>query len=92
MVWRITAGPIDHAEPGYDGRGWLWELSRDDEHRRVFVQVSGTALAVSSGLATETEVAITTSGASEVEKLLDTDDPPRMVVCTTEGCDPVEPE
>ena len=40
MTWAIVGGPVDHAEPGYDGRGWLWELRRGEAYRRVFVQIS----------------------------------------------------
>jgi hypothetical protein len=90
VPWAIAGGPLDHAEPGYDGRGWLWELRRGEEYRRVFVQISGTALAVSSGLASETRLAIATRGASEVEKVLAADEPPRMVSCTTAGCAAVD--
>lgn len=91
MPWAITGGPLDHAEPGYDGRGWLWEIRQGDEYRRVFVQISGSALASSRGLAGETERAIATRGASEVEKVLAEDDPPRMIGCSTLGCGPMVP-
>jgi len=91
VTWTIVGGPVDHAEPGVDGRGWLWEIKRGDDVRRVFVQVSGTAFAVSQGLAPETELAIATRGGSELDKILEEDEPPRLVSCTTAGCAASEP-
>jgi hypothetical protein len=88
VVWIVIAGPTDHAEPGVDGRGWVWDLQRDDEVRRVFVQVSGTAFAVTRRLAAETEAAIATRGGSEVDKVARLDDPPRVINCSTMGCTP----
>jgi hypothetical protein len=81
-----VAGPIEHAEPGVDGHGWLWELRRGDDVRRVFVQVSGTAFALATGLAAETDAAIATRGGSEVDKVAHLEDPPRVISCTTAGC------
>jgi hypothetical protein len=52
----------------------------------VFVQVSGTALAVSRGLAADTEQAIATRGGSEVDKATRMESPPRVINCTTVGC------
>jgi hypothetical protein len=89
--WEIAGGPFDHAEPGYDGRGWLWDLRRGEVIQRVFVQVSGTALAVAEGtLSEDTRLAIETRGASEIEKITALNDPPRMIDCTTMGCAAVE--
>ncbi len=88
MTWAVVGGPIDHAEPGVDGRGWIWELQRGDETRRVFVQVSGTAFAVTRGLASDTGAAIATRGGSEVDKAAHLEEPPRVISCTTVGCAP----
>jgi len=92
VAWTVIEGPIDHAEPGYDGRGWLWGLRKGDQFRRVFVQISGTALAVRGGVASDTKAAMVTRGASEVDKVLGLAEPPRMISCTTAGCAPVEAE
>ena len=92
MTWDVSSGPVDHAEPGVDARGWLWELRRGADMRRIFVEVSGTAFAVSRGLAADTERAIATRGGSEVDKAARTEDPPRRIRCSTLGCDPVAPE
>lgn len=89
MPWTITAGPLDHAEPGVDGRGWLWEIQRGDEARRVFIEVSGTALASTKGLARDTKFAIATRGASLIDELLELEDPPRLIKCSTAGCSEV---
>jgi hypothetical protein len=90
VPWTVSAGPVDYADPGVDGHGWLWELQRNDESHRVFVQVSGTAFAVSQGLASDTELAIATLGGSEIEKILEYDELPRLINCTTQGCVVVE--
>lgn len=92
MTWDVVGGPIDHVEPGVDARGWVWVLMRGAEVRRVFVEVSGTALAASRGLAAATEHAIATRGGSEVDKVARTDDPPDRIRCSTTGCGPVMAE
>jgi hypothetical protein len=96
MPWEITGQIGPHAEPGYDGHGWLWELTRENRPaRRVFVQIAGTAWAVHDrggvGLASDTAQAIATEGRSEVERLLNDEEPPRMIGCTTVGCNPIAP-
>ncbi len=94
MPWKISGEIGPHSEPGYDGRGWLWELEQEGrEARRVFVQIAGTAWSVcargGAGLASETREAIETEGRSEVERVLGMDEPPRMIGCSTYGCNPV---
>jgi hypothetical protein len=91
MAWEVVGGPIDHAEAGVDARGWLWELRRGDEVRRIFVQVSGTALASAlESIASDTASAIATQGGSEVDKASRLEDPPRVVSCSTLGCTPAD--
>jgi hypothetical protein len=90
MAWHVIGGPTDHAEPGVDGRGWLWELRRGDDVRRVFIEVSGTAFAVSRDLAADTELAISTRGGSEIDKVTSLDEPPRRIRCSTAGCWPLD--
>jgi hypothetical protein len=92
VTWVVVGGPIGHAEPGVDGRGWLWEIKRCDDYRRVFVEVSGTALAAGGGIAEDTVRAIATEGGSVVDALLDQDDPPRVVKCSTHGCRSADPD
>jgi hypothetical protein len=86
VEWEVVGGPIDHAEPGVDGSGWVWVLRRGEEVRHVFVQISGPALAVSRGLAADTEQAIATRGGSEIDKAARMESLPRLINCTTVGC------
>jgi len=90
MPWTVIGGPIDHAEPGVDGRGWIWELTRDNDFRRIFIEISGTALASTSGVAHETAEAIATRGGSVVDTWLADEDSPRIVKCSTAGCRPAK--
>lgn len=95
MAWEINGQVGPHSEAGYDGHGWLWELTQEDrESRRVFVQIAGTAWAVHEaagpGLSSDTRRAIETEGRSAVERLLGEDEPPRMIGCSTYGCSPME--
>lgn len=96
MAWEISGQIGPHTEPGYDGHGWLWELTQEDrEARRVFVQVSGSAWAVheagGAGLSSDTREAIATEGRSMVEQVLADDEPPRMIGCSTDGCRAMNP-
>lgn len=92
MAWEI-AGPLGpHTENGYDGSGWLWELQKDGEARRVFVLVSGSALASDHVQCDDTADAIRTEGRSEVERVASLDDPPRIVKCTSTIVEDVYPD
>lgn len=86
-MWHIagTLGP--YARSGYDASGWLWEIERDHVAKRVLVEVTGTALAVSREyLPEDTRAAIDTEGRSEVDRVLGLEEPPRVIVCGTTGC------
>lgn len=86
-VWKLNGQVGPHSRSGADAEGWLWEIQRGETARRVLVEVTRTALAVRpSTLPGDTEAAITTEGHSEVTKLLQMDDPPRVVTCGTAGC------
>ena len=70
-----------------DANGWLWEVGREGETRRVLVEVSGSAWATEPELLPdETAEAIRTEGRSQVERVLDAQDPPRVIQCGTKGC------
>lgn len=89
MAWTISGSLGQESRPGYDSSGWLWELTDDGNARRVLVEVTGSALAISERggpLPEETREAIRTEGRSEVEKVLAHNDPPRVIVCGTTGC------
>lgn len=96
MAWEIAGqlGPL--SEPGVDGSGWLWELHRGEgqgfEARRVFVEISGSALASSNMPSTATVAAIESEGRTEVERVAQMDDPPRVIKCSTHGIRDVFPE
>jgi hypothetical protein len=83
VAWQIAGQVGPHTEPDYDGSGWLWELTRDGDARRVFVLVSGSALASAHVPCDDTAEAIRTEGRSEVERVAALDDPPRIVRCLT---------
>jgi hypothetical protein len=83
MAWEVAGQIGPHTEPGYDGSGWLWELHRDGEARRVLVLVSGSALASEHVQPEDTAEAIRTEGRSEVSRVAALDDPPRIVKCSS---------
>ncbi len=86
-MWTTNGNLGPHARSGVDASGWLWEIVRDGEKRRVLVEVSGSALASSeASLPGETAAAIRTEGHSEVVKALRLDEPPQVIVCGTMGC------
>lgn len=86
-MWTINGNIGPHARSGVDASGWLWEIEREGEERRVLVEVSRSALAsTESSLPGETAAAIRTEGHSEIVKILRLDEPPRLIACGTIGC------
>jgi hypothetical protein len=86
-MWEIIGSLGPYARSGFDAGGWLWEIQRDGDAKRVLVEVTGSALASSiDSLPEDTRTAIQTDGRSEVAKILDLTDPPRVIVCSTAGC------
>jgi hypothetical protein len=86
-MWQIVGNLGPYARSGFDAGGWLWEIEREDVAKRVLVEITGTALAVSREyLPDETRAAIETEGQSEVDKVLAANEPPRVIVCGTMGC------
>ena len=93
--WEIAGQVGPHAGAiGVDAHGWLWEIRRGREGsvgdvRRVLVEVTGSAWAVDRAtLPDDTAAAIDSEGESEVEKVLELDDPPQIILCGTAGCWP----
>jgi hypothetical protein len=92
-MWEIAGNLGPYARSGYDASGWLWEIERGKEAKRVLVEITGTALAVTpDSLPDDTRAAIETEGESEVGKVLNFEEPPRIVVCGTAGCRQIGPE
>jgi hypothetical protein len=88
MAWRLDAssGPFPAPWEGRDATGWVWEIYSDEQPRRILVEVSGTAMTIADEyLPEETRLARATSGRSEVEKVLELDDPPRRISLGTTG-------
>src|SRR5438093_1620567 len=46
MTWTINNNLGPESRSGVDAGGWLWEIERDGEARRVLVEITGAALAV----------------------------------------------
>jgi hypothetical protein len=92
-MWEIIANLGRYARSGFDADGWLWEIQRGDEAKRVLVEISRSALtSTDAGLPQDTRDAIATEGQSEVAKVLDVEEPPRVIVCTTSGCRALGPD
>lgn len=86
-MWTINGNLGPRSRSGVDASGWLWEIARDGEARRVLVEISGSALAsTESSLPGETAAAIRTEGHTEVLKVLRLDQPPQVIACGTMGC------
>lgn len=88
MPWNISGQVEPHSRSGVDAHGWLWEIERDGEERRVLVEVAGTVWAihgVGGQLFEQVRQAIETEGLSEVERVVEMDEPPRVISVTTNG-------
>jgi hypothetical protein len=87
MPWEIGGQVEEHRRPGVDASGWLWEIRRGEDARRVLVEITGTARAVDQdSLLEETRQAIESEGRSQVERVLSEDTPPTIIQCGTNGC------
>jgi len=85
--WKIGANLGRHARTGVDARGWLWEVTSHDQIARVVVELSGTAWSSDPRrLPEDTRQALETDGRAELLKILDQDDPPRVIHCGSNGC------
>ncbi len=87
MSWEISAGLGPLGRPGGGARGWLWEITRGDKVARVAVEISGSAWSSDPRrLPDDTRQALETDGRAELLKVLDMDDPPRVIRCGPAGC------
>jgi hypothetical protein len=87
MGWEIRANLGTHVRTGVDARGWLWGITRGAEVAQVVVETSGTAWSSDRlRLPEDTRRALETDGRTELLKVLDQDNPPRVVRCGSSGC------
>jgi hypothetical protein len=86
MLWQIKSGPAEVNSTGFDAVTWRWVLRNrsDKDEISVLVAVSGTAAAsAAESLPDATAEAIRTQGRSEIEKVLDSPEPPRLIELDT---------
>ena len=87
MGWEIGANLGRHARTGVEAHGWLWEITRHDQVAHVVVELSRTAWSSDPRrLPKDTRQALETDGRAELLKILDQDDPPRVIHCGSSGC------
>jgi hypothetical protein len=68
----------------------LWEITRGAQVAQVVVEISGTAWSSDPlRLPEDTRHALETDGRSELLKVLDRDEPPRVIRCGPDGCSPL---
>jgi hypothetical protein len=87
VSWEIRANLGRHVSTAVDARGWLWELTRGTQVAQVVIEISGTAWSSDPlRLPEDTRQALETDGRTELLKVLDHDDPPRVIRCGSCGC------
>jgi hypothetical protein len=85
--WEISANLGRHTRTGVDARGWLWEITDGARRAQVVIEISGTAWSSDpSRLSDDTRRALETDGRTELLKVLERDEPPRVIHCSLEGC------
>jgi hypothetical protein len=89
MGWQIGANLGRHVGVDVDARGWRWEITRGAEVAQVVIEISGSAWSADPlSLPGDTRHALETDGRTELLKVLDQDDPPRIIRCGSSGCTP----
>ena len=87
VSWEIKANLGRYARAGADGHGWRWEITRGAQVAQVVIEISGTAWSSDPlHLPEDTRGALQTDGRTELLKVLDQDDPPRVIRCGCSGC------
>jgi hypothetical protein len=87
MGWQISANLGGYVRAGADARGWRWQITRGAEVVQVVIEISGTAWASDPlCLPDDTRHALETDGRAELLKVLDQDQPPRVIRCGSSGC------
>jgi hypothetical protein len=76
-----------HQRVGVDARGWRWAITCGDQAAEVVIEISETAWSSDPlRLPEDTRQALATDGRTELLKVLDQDDPPRVIHCGLMGC------
>jgi hypothetical protein len=87
--WVVTGGG-DRMSTRRDAAAFIWTIERGDEHHDIAVYISRTVLASDDdGLPPEVVKAKATDGKSVAESLADVDDPPKELLVTTVGINPL---
>jgi hypothetical protein len=87
MGLEIRASLGRHVRTSVDSRGWLWEITRGARIAQVVIEISGAAWSSDPlRLREDTRHALETDGRTELLKVLDQDDPPRVIRCGSSGC------
>ena len=87
MSWEISANLGRHTRAGVDAHGWLWEITRGAQLAHVLIEISDAAwLSDPPRLPDDTRQALETDGRTELLKVLDQDEPPRVIHCGSEDC------
>jgi hypothetical protein len=72
---------------GVDAHGWLWEMTRGAQLAHLVMEISDAAWSSDPlRLPDDTRHALETDGRTELLKVLDQDEPPRVIHCGSEGC------
>jgi hypothetical protein len=87
VSWEIGANLGRHERPGVDASGWRWAITRGDRAVEVVIEISRRAWSSEPlDLPEDTRQALETDGRTELLKVLDDDDPPRVIRCGSNGC------
>jgi len=87
MGWEISANLGRHVRADAGARGWRWEITRGPEVAQVVIEISGKAWSTDPlSLPDDTRHALETDGRTELVKVLDHDEPPRVIRCGSSGC------
>lgn len=85
MGWQISANLGRHVRA--DARGWRWEITQGADVAQVVIEISGRAWSADPvSLPDDTRRALETDGRAELLKVLDQDEPPRVIRCGRSGC------
>jgi hypothetical protein len=86
-TWEVRTS-LGRQAGGFDGSGWLWEISRADQLGRVMIEKRGATWSTDPlDLPEDTRRALETDGRTELRKLLDRGDPPRVIRCVSTAVD-----